>query len=168
MGIVLQTRVHNTCAWPSETHVQGPHNPDNDQLCDSHTSIWESLEREFCAVSSHLGGPSANVILHPPLNSLWCLSQTLLTGVLSIFNGKLLDNRGHVTTPSMVWPGCKKERKSKSVFPKQKYQQPLWRELGFGFLTGEDSSPPHGVGSAGEPVWISESSHLEHACSSFQ
>lgn len=84
--------------------------------------------------------------------------QTLLTRMVSLFNGKLLDKRGSVRTGSSVWPGRKKEQKNKSVFQKEKYPQPSWRELGLQFLTGEDSHQSNDVESDGGPVWINESS----------
>lgn len=117
-------------------------------------------ERISCHVVSL--GRSDNAILHSALSSLGGHGQTSLTRMVSLFNGKLLARNGSVRTSSSSWLGCKKGQKKKSVFPKEKYLQPLWRELGFWFRTGEDSCLRNHVQSDEETVGINESSHLQH------
>ena len=86
--------------------------------------------------------------------------KSQLTRTASRFKGKWLGKTESVRARS-VWPGCKKEQVNKCCLPKGKTSPAVSAgDLGFQFLTEEDSYLSNGGKSPGEAEWISEGSHL--------
>ena len=137
--IFADTYIHNTYMWLSKEHVltQRPHSSDDSALwCQLLFS--ESLERDFCAISSCVGGRPDRASLCSTPSFLRRHGQSSLDWMVSFFKGKLPDRRGSVRTRSL-WPG-RRSRKVNAVFPEEKHHRPSWGDLASQFLTGEDGS----------------------------